>query len=92
VTWPQISGARVIVEASAATVHAEMSQGSHFFHNISSQGVSYFSVRANERLDWAWLDAQPAVRESGLVRHVRVDPPLAVRVDGRSGRGVIVKW
>jgi hypothetical protein len=89
VTWAQIAGARVIAEASLPGFQVELSQGSHFFHNISSHGVSYFSVAGDGRIDWAWLDTQPAVRETTFVRHVRTDMPLLVKVDGRSGRGVI---
>ena len=67
------------------------SQGSHFFHNLTSLGVSYFTVPATDAaaIDWGWLDARPAVTETEFVRHVRVDPPLRVEVDGRSRRGII---
>jgi hypothetical protein len=88
--WPQISGACAIVEATLPTWQVELSQGSHFFHNIASQGVGYFSVSGSSaRIDWAWLDAQPAVAETDLVRHVRTAAPVTVRVDGRTGRGVV---
>ena len=91
-TWPQVAGARVIVEATLPGFAVELSQGSHFFHNISSAGVSYFSVRESHgRIDWAWLDACPALHEGEFVRHVRVGSPLPVRVDGRTGRGIIIK-
>ena len=68
-----------------------MSQGSHFFHNISSFGVSYFSLPPDgaATLDWEWLGGRPAVAEGPFVRHVRVDRPLRVEVDGRTGRGII---
>ncbi len=91
-TWPQVSGARVIVEATLPGFGVDLSQGSHFFHNISSAGVSYFSVRESHgRIDWPWLAEQPAVAEGAFVRHVRLEKPLRVRVDGRSGRGVIIR-
>ncbi len=88
VVWGDISGARVIVEATLPNMNVEISQGSHFFHNISSFGVHYLSVRHDgpTRIDWDWLARQPSVRETEHVRHVRVDEPLLVRVDGRSGR------
>ena len=90
--WAQVAGARVIVEASLAGFNVEMSQGSHFFHNIAGAGVSYFSVAPPRgRIDWDWLAAQPARHEGAFVRHVRLDTPLRVRVDGRSGRGVIMR-
>ena len=93
VTWPQISGARVIVEASLAEMNVDASQGSHFFHNMISFQVPYFTVRHTSAyaIDWAWLDRQPAVSESQFLRHVRLSAPVRVRVDGRSGRGVILR-
>jgi hypothetical protein len=91
VAWGQIGGARVIVEATLPAMNVELSQGSHFFHNISSFRVSYFCVRhdGNDRLDWGWLVRQPAAAETALVRHVRLAAPLVVKVDGRTGRGVV---
>lgn len=91
VRWAQISGARAIVEAALPHAQADPSQGSHFFHNLTSFGVSYFSVRPHDPrgVDWTWLDARPAAAETEFVRHVRLDAPLRVAVDGRSGRGVI---
>ena len=91
VRWAQISGARAIVEASLPHAQADPSQGSHFFHNLTSFGVSYFTIRPSEpqAVDWAWLDAQPPAAETQFVRHVRLATPLRVEVDGRSGRGVI---
>jgi hypothetical protein len=90
VAWPQISGARAIVEATLPSMHVEMSQGSHFFHNIASHAVPYFSMAGGSaRVDWAWLERQPVVTDTGLVRHVRLEQPLVVKVDGRSGRGIV---
>ncbi len=72
-------------------LHADLSQGSHFFHNLTSFSVLYFSLDGAESrsVDWGWLDAQPAVAETRYLRHVRLDAPLSIKVDGRSGRGVI---
>jgi hypothetical protein len=91
VQWGQISGARAVVEATLPDMDVEASQGSHFFHNLSSFRVCYFWVKHGREhgIDWAWLDAQPAERETEQVRHVRLAAPLTVKVDGRSGRGVI---
>jgi hypothetical protein len=91
VEWSQINGARAIVEASLPAMNVDLSQGSHFFHNISSFRVSYFSVRhtSEHPIDWTWLAAQPGVNESAFVRHVRVENPLVIKVDGASGRGLI---
>jgi len=91
--WGKISGARVIVESTREDVRVELSQGSHFFHNIVSLGVKYFNLPITSRrtVDWDWLARQPAVEQTAFLRHVRLARPLAVRVDGRSGRGLIVK-
>ena len=94
VIWSQVSGAKVIVEAALPGVNVEPSQGSHFFHNLSSFQVSYFTVRhaaAEGGIDWPWLSQQEVVEETRFLRHVRLRDPLEVRVDGRTGRGVIRK-
>jgi hypothetical protein len=91
VQWGQIGGARAIVEATLPDMDVEISQGSHFFHNLSSFGVTYFAVRHGRGpgIDWAWLADQSTVAESDHVRHVRLAEPLEVKVDGRTGRGVV---
>ncbi|MBU0641535.1 MAG: PEP/pyruvate-binding domain-containing protein [Planctomycetes bacterium] len=91
-TWPQISGARVIVEATLPEMNVDASQGSHFFHNMISFHVQYFTVRHSGAyaIAWDWLDQQPAASETEFLRHVRLGAPLRVRVDGRHGRGVIL--
>jgi hypothetical protein len=92
VDWSQISGARAIVEATVPEMNVELSQGSHFFHNLSSFRASYFMVQQGRHsgINWGWLNLQPVVRETELVRHVRPADRLSVRVDGRSARGVIL--
>jgi len=93
VDWPQIGGAKAIVEATLPSMNVDLSQGSHFFHNISAFGVAYFSVAFDGDLpiDWAGLDRLPAEHESALVRHVRLAHPLLIEVDGRQGTGAI-RW
>lgn len=92
VDWSQISGARAIVESTLPQMNVELSQGSHFFHNLSSFRTSYFMVRHEVRwgINWNWLNRQPVVRETELIRHVRPAVSLVVRVDGRRRRGVIL--
>jgi hypothetical protein len=92
VDWSQISGARAIVEATLPEMNVELSQGSHFFHNLSSFRVSYFMVQHGRTLgiNWDWLNRQPVVRETEFIRHVRLSDPLSVRVDGRTSRGVVL--
>jgi len=93
VPWGKISGARVVVETTQANVRVELSQGSHFFHNIVSLGVKYFNLPITSRhaVDWAWLDRQPIEEETAYLRHIRLLQPLTVRLDGRHGRGLIRK-
>jgi hypothetical protein len=93
VDWSQISSARAIVEATLPNMNVELSQGSHFFHNLSSFRASYFMVHheGTAGINWDWLNRQPLVQETELVRHVRPAHPLVVRVDGRTGHGVILE-
>ncbi len=94
VVWSQIATARAIVEIDFADLEVEPSQGSHFFHNLTCFGVAYLAVhqrRDDGRVDWDWLAAQPALTEEldGTVRHLRLERPVEILVDGRAGRGVI---
>ncbi|MFH1469456.1 MAG: PEP/pyruvate-binding domain-containing protein [Pseudomonadota bacterium] len=93
VTWGQIAGARVIVETPLEGADSDPSQGSHFFHNVTSFQVAYFTLRASPgyRLDLDWLLSRPAAWESPFVRHIHLAEPLALCVDGRSGRGVLLR-
>jgi phosphoenolpyruvate synthase/pyruvate phosphate dikinase len=93
VNWGQISGAKVIVEATLAHMNVEQSQGSHFFHNLTSFGVSYFSVpfTGKYQIDWNWLDGNNSVEETRFIRHVKLSSPLKVSVDGKNRWGVIIK-
>ena len=92
VTWSQVAGARAIVEAITPAVNAEPSQGSHFFHNLVNSRASYLVVtpRAPGGIAWDWLARQPVAGETQYVRHARPPRPLSIRVDGRSGRGVVL--
>ena len=91
VVWGQISGARTIVEATLPDVNPELSQGSHFFHNLLANRVLYLSVQHDgpSTIDWDWFGGLPEVERHRFVRHVRTAEPLEVRVDGGSGTGVI---
>jgi hypothetical protein len=94
VTWEQISGARVIVEAGFADLEVTPSQGTHFFQNLTSFNVGYFTVNPDAGdgfVDWDWLAAQPAVHETAYVRHLRFDRPVVVKMNGKQGEGVILK-
>ena len=91
VAWGQVCGAKVLVEATLPAMNVELSQGAHFFHNLSSFRVSYFSVHHERRpgIDWQWLAAQPALLETEFLRHLRLERPLLVKVDGRTSRGAV---
>ncbi len=91
VQWWQISGAKVIVETSLPDLHVELSQGSHFFHNVISSQVGYFSVPHTARypINWEWLNAQHLVSDSEFVRCVKLSAPLKIKIDGRRGRGIV---
>ncbi len=93
VDWSQISGARAIVESTLPNMNVDLSQGSHFFHNLSSFEATYFMLQYDGpfKIDWDWLQAQPAEGETTLVRHVRLPVPLSIRVDGSSGRGIVLR-
>ena len=93
VTWGQICGASVIIEATQENVRVELSQGSHYFHNIINLGVMHFSMPFTSpyRIDWDWLLAQKTVHESEYTRHIHLEKPLYVKVDGRRGRGAILQ-
>jgi hypothetical protein len=93
VVWGQISGAGVIVEASRPGMSPDMSQGSHFFHNLIGLHVLYLSLPegSGPPVDWEWLDQQETVQETGFVKHVRTRSPLRIQVDGRSRRGVVAR-
>ncbi len=94
VEWADISAVRLIAEVSADGRHIEPSQGTHFFQNLTSFGVGYLTIdgtTSGEVFDRAWLDAQPAVWESNLVRHVHCTQPLSIKMDGIRGIGVVEK-
>jgi hypothetical protein len=93
IQWGQICGARAVVESAQEKARVDLSQGSHYFHNIINLGVKYFLLPygSPHKVDWEWLDRQTAVNQTRFVRHVRLQEPLAVRIDGRTSRGVIFK-
>jgi len=94
VKWDQICGARTIVEASFRDLNVDPSQGSHFFQNLTAFQVGYFAVNPRVRssfVDWEWLAAQTAMSDTHLVRHIRLDAGVTVKMNGRQRRGVILK-
>lgn len=94
VAWDEIAGARVIVEAGFKDFVVTPSQGTHFFQNLASFQVGYFTVTAQRKdgmVDWDWLSAQKAVESAEFVRHLRFKDPLVVRMNGTTKQGIILK-
>ena len=94
VKWPHISNARVIVEGGLENYRVDPSQGTHFFQNLTSFGVGYFTVNPFKGDGWfdeAFLNAQPAVEETEYLRHVRFDAPITIKMDGKKSLGVVLK-
>ena len=94
VKWPHISAARVIVEAGLTNYRIDPSQGTHFFQNLTSFGVGYFTINAyigDGVYNQDYLNAQNAVEETKYLRHVCFDNPVIVKMDGKRKLGVILK-
>ncbi len=94
VKWPQIAGARLIVESALGNYRIEPSQGTHFFQNLTSFGVGYFTIdpgASNGYCSFEYLNSLPACYESDTVRIVRVETPFAIGIDGKKGQGVVAK-
>ena len=94
VKWPHISAARVIVEVALKNYNIDPSQGTHFFQNLTSFGVGYFTVDTNVEnggfVNKEMLDAMPAVEETKYVRHVRFEHPLRILMDGKKQEGAVL--
>ena len=94
VTWDQISGASVIVEAGFKDFQVTPSQGSHFFQNLTSFRVGYFTVNSIDHIgfiDWDWLNTQNPEDELVFTKHLKFDQPISVKINGHENRGVILK-
>jgi DNA-binding response OmpR family regulator len=99
VKWSDISNARVIAELSLRAHRIEPSQGTHFFQNLTSNGVGYFSVGSKcvgeeegaELFDETYLDSCTAEYETKRIRHVRFDTPVVIKMDGKRGIGLVLK-
>ncbi len=94
VKWPHISAARVIVESGLEDYRIDPSQGTHFFQNLTSFRVGYFTINPfinDGSYDLEYLNSMPAVYENEFLRHVRFEKPLVVKIDGKKNLGVILK-
>lgn len=94
VNWPQISSARVIVETSLEGYPLDASSGSHFFHNVTSMNVGYFSVQqelSGSFIKWDILDKQELVQRTTYFKHVRFQKPISIKMDGKK-RIAAITW
>ena len=91
VKWNDISAVAAIVETKTGSLRAEPSQGSHFFHNITSHGISYISISDSENdfIDWDWLLSLPFKRESQFLRIAEFTPPVTIKSDGKKSQACV---
>ena len=93
VSWAKICGVGAIVETSSSELKADPSQGSHFFHNITTLGITYANVLDEDPdfVDWNWLISQPMANETTHIGHIQLDRPFILKVDGRSSKCVMYR-
>lgn len=94
VKWPHIASAKLIVEAGKTHYQIDPSQGTHFFQNLTSFGVNYYTISEqdeNHFCDFDYLDQQPAIFENSYLRHIRFEHPIAIKTDGKKSMGVLMK-
>jgi hypothetical protein len=94
VDWSQITRVTAIVEVALPNMNVDPSQGSHFFQNMTSLGIGYFTIPLDPdvgTVDWNWLNSQPSAWESPHLRLLSLSQPLEIRIDGRTGQGIILK-
>jgi hypothetical protein len=92
VRWTDISGVGAIIETAHAKLRVEPSQGAHFFHNITSLGISYLTIFQENKdvLDWEWLVSRTRQTEHRYVAHIRLEEPFTLKVDGRRSLGIVL--
>ena len=91
VKWKDISGVGAIIELRNEKLKADPSQGSHFFQNITSLGIHYITVteESEDYFDWEWVNSLPTIQETNFLRHVRLEKPMILKIDGRKSQCVI---
>jgi CheY-like chemotaxis protein len=91
VSWAEICGVGAMIETSSPHLKADPSQGSHFFHNITSLGINYVTISNTNKdfLNWNWLTSLPVTDETTFVAHVTLEKPFVLKVDGRSSQCVM---
>jgi hypothetical protein len=94
VKWPNIASARLIVESGLTNYQIDPSQGTHFFQNLTSFGVSYYTISSKNEEDFCdieFLNAQPTMYENEYLRHIRFEKPIVIKTDGKKNIGVVMK-
>ncbi len=93
VKWADITQVATIIETFSEKLSVEPSQGSHFFHNITSLGINYLYVSQKDKnvIDWQWLDSLPSVRETFFLKHIALDKPARLKINGKDSIAVIMK-
>ncbi|MEA2055509.1 MAG: PEP/pyruvate-binding domain-containing protein [Candidatus Thermoplasmatota archaeon] len=94
VRWSQISNVKILVEVALKNFNIRPTQGTHFLQNMISRGVGYINIPLNSEdclIDWKWIKEQKIQKELNFVKHVRLPVPLTIKLDGRSGRALIMK-
>ena len=94
VKWPQISAARLIIESGMEDYRIDPSQGTHFFQNLTSFRVGYFTINPyinDGYYDLDFLNQHDAVFEDDFIRHIRFKNPVIAKIDGRKNKGVVLK-
>ena len=95
VKWPHVSNARLLVESGLENYQVEPSQGTHFFQNLTSFGVGYFTINSFRKdggtFDIDYLNQQPAIFEGKFIRHVRFPKPIAIKINGKERYGIVLK-
>ena len=93
VKWSNITNVGTIIETVSDKLNADPSQGSHFFHNITSLGINYLGVPANDQnfIDWKWLNSIPAHMETRFLRYLQLPQPAILKIDGKTSTAVILK-
>ena len=92
VKWHQISNSRTIVESNYEKFSIDPSYGTHFFHNVTSLGMAYFTINSKQteqKIDWDWFEKQKTEKDMEYVKLIKVEKALDIRVDGSSGKGII---
>jgi len=92
VKWSDISAVKAVAETATAALKADPSQGSHFFHNITSLDISYLTISDHQEdfVDWNWLKVQPVAATGRYLRHVKLERPLTIKIDGKKSQAVIL--